>query len=51
VVRVLGYRSRDPDSIPGATRFSEKQWVWYGAHSASGVQLRSYSKEKVAAEV
>jgi hypothetical protein len=24
VVGVLGYRSRGPDSIPGATRFSEK---------------------------
>jgi hypothetical protein len=24
VARVPGYRSRDPDSIPGATRFSEK---------------------------
>jgi hypothetical protein len=24
-----------PDSIPGATRFSEKQWVWNGVHSAS----------------
>jgi hypothetical protein len=30
-----GYRSRDPGSIPGATRFSEKYWVWNGAHSAS----------------
>jgi hypothetical protein len=35
VVRVPGYRSRDPGSIPGATRFSEKQWVWNGVHSAS----------------
>jgi hypothetical protein len=24
VVRVFGYRSRGPGSIPGATRFSEK---------------------------
>jgi hypothetical protein len=24
VVRVLGYRSRGPGSIPGTTRFSEK---------------------------
>jgi hypothetical protein len=24
VVRVPGYRSRGPDSIPGATRFSEQ---------------------------
>jgi hypothetical protein len=28
VVRVPGYRSRGPGSITGATRFSEKQWVW-----------------------
>jgi hypothetical protein len=26
VVRVPGYRSRGPGSIPGATRFSEKLW-------------------------
>jgi hypothetical protein len=25
----------DPGSVPGATRFSEKQWVWNGVHSAS----------------
>jgi hypothetical protein len=30
-VRVPGYRSRGPGSIPGDTRFSEK----YGVHSAS----------------
>jgi hypothetical protein len=24
VIRVAGYRSRDPGSIPGATRFSDK---------------------------
>ena len=24
-----------PGSIPGATRFSEQQWVWNGVHSAS----------------
>jgi hypothetical protein len=35
VARVPGYRSRGPDSIPGATRFSEKQWVCNGVHSAS----------------
>ena len=32
-------------SIPGATRFSEWQWVWNGVHSASWAswgQLRSY---------
>jgi hypothetical protein len=29
VVRVLGYRSGDPGSIPGTTR-KKKQWVWNG---------------------
>jgi hypothetical protein len=36
-------------SIPGASRFSEKQWVWNGVHSASWGQLRSYLEEIVAA--
>jgi hypothetical protein len=44
VVRVPGYRSRGPGSIPCATRFSEKEWVWNGVHSASWVQMRSYMK-------
>jgi hypothetical protein len=35
VVRVSSYRSTGPGSIPGATKFSEKYWVWNGAHSAS----------------
>jgi hypothetical protein len=35
VVRVPGYRSRGPGSISGATRFSEKQWVWNEVHSTS----------------
>jgi hypothetical protein len=34
VVRVPGYRSRGPGSIPGATRFSEKNWASNGAHSS-----------------
>jgi hypothetical protein len=34
VVRVPDYISRGPGSILGATRFSEKQWVWNGVHSA-----------------
>jgi hypothetical protein len=51
LVRVPGYRSRGPGSIAGATIFSEKQWVWNGAHSASRVQLRSYLIEKVAVAV
>jgi hypothetical protein len=33
--RVPGYRSKDPGSIPGATRFSDKKWVWNGVHSAA----------------
>jgi hypothetical protein len=51
VVRVPAYRSRRPGSIAGAARFSEKQSVWNGVHSASWVQLRSYLIEKVAASV
>jgi hypothetical protein len=35
VARVSGYRSRGLGSIPGATIFSKKQWVWNGVHSAS----------------
>jgi hypothetical protein len=35
VVRVLGYRSRGPGSISGATRFFEKYWVWNGVQSVS----------------
>jgi hypothetical protein len=38
-------------SIPGASRFSEKQRVWNGVHSAPWGQLRSYLKEKIAAPV
>jgi hypothetical protein len=34
-VRVPGCRSRGPGSIPGATRFTEKQWVWNGVHLVS----------------
>jgi hypothetical protein len=33
VFRVPDYRSRGPGSIPGATRFSAKLWVWNGVHS------------------
>jgi hypothetical protein len=35
VVRVPGYRSRGPGTIPGTTRFPEKQCVWNGVYSAS----------------
>jgi hypothetical protein len=38
-------------SIPGASRFSEKQWVCNGVHSASSGQPRSYLEEKLAAPV
>jgi hypothetical protein len=44
----------DPEvlgSIPGASRFSEKQRVWNGVHSASWEQLRNYLEEIVAAPV
>jgi hypothetical protein len=33
VVRVLGYRSGGPGSIPSTTK--KKSWVWNGVHSAS----------------
>jgi hypothetical protein len=49
VVKVPGHRSTGPGSIPDATRFSEKLWVWNGVHSASWEQLKSYLEEKVAA--
>jgi hypothetical protein len=32
------FLATDPEvlgSIPGASRFSDKQWVWNGVHSAS----------------
>jgi hypothetical protein len=35
VVRDSGYRSRGLGSIPGATKFYEKKWVWNGVLSAS----------------
>jgi hypothetical protein len=38
-------------SIPGASRFSEKQQFWNGVHSTSWGQLRSYLEERVAAPV
>jgi hypothetical protein len=40
-----------PGSIPGATKFSEKYWLYNGVHSASWVQLRSYMEDIVAAQV
>jgi hypothetical protein len=35
VVRYPSYKSGDPGSIHYAIRFSEKQCVWNGVHSAS----------------
>jgi hypothetical protein len=38
VVSWSEFLATDPEvlgSIPGASRFSEKQWVWNGVHSAS----------------
>jgi hypothetical protein len=51
VIRIPGYRSKGPGSIPGTTRFSEKQSVWNWVHPALWIQLRSYLKEKVASPV
>jgi hypothetical protein len=48
--QVPGYRCRGPGSIPGASRFSEKQRVWNRVHSV-WVQLRLCLKEIVAAPV
>jgi hypothetical protein len=48
------FLATDPEvlgSITGASRFSEKQRVWNGVHSASWGQLRSYLEETVAAPV
>jgi hypothetical protein len=48
------YLATDPEvlgSIPGASRFSEKQWVWNGVPSASWGQLRSYLEEILVAPV
>jgi hypothetical protein len=40
-----------PGSIPGATRFSEKQWVWNGVHSALVRINEELLERKVAAPV
>jgi hypothetical protein len=45
------FLATDPEvlgSIPRASRFSEKQWVWNGVHPASWGQLRSYLEIVVA---
>jgi hypothetical protein len=46
VVRVLGYRSGGPGSIPGTTR--KKMWVWNGVHVSTTEELLD---RKVAAPV
>jgi hypothetical protein len=48
------FLATDPDfsgSIPGASRFFEKQQLRNWVHSASGGQLRSYLEDIVAAPV
>jgi hypothetical protein len=50
-VRVLATDPEVLGSIPGASRFFEKQRVWNGVHSAQWGQLRSYLEEKVEAPV
>jgi hypothetical protein len=40
VTRGPGNRSRGAGSIPVATRFSERWWVWNGVHSTLWVQMR-----------
>jgi hypothetical protein len=45
------FLATDPEvlgSIPGDSRFFEKQWVWNGVHLASCGKLRSYLYETVA---
>jgi hypothetical protein len=56
VVTVPVYRSRAPGSIPGATTFSEKLWVWNGGlvntieellggeSSGSALEIREYGR-------
>jgi hypothetical protein len=46
------FLATDPEvlgSVPSASRFSEKQWVWNRVHSALRGQLRSYLEEIVVA--
>jgi hypothetical protein len=43
--------SEVPGSIPGATRFSEWQWVWNGVHSALVRINEELLERKVAATV
>jgi hypothetical protein len=50
MVRWSGFLTTDPEvpgPIHGDTRFSEKQWVWNGVHSAFSEQLMSYLEEMV----
>jgi hypothetical protein len=47
----LAANSEVPDSIPGATRFSEQQRVWNGVHSALLRINEELLERKVAAPV
>jgi hypothetical protein len=40
-----------PGSIPGATRFSEQQWVWNGIHSSLVRINEELLERKLAASV
>jgi hypothetical protein len=51
VIRVPGYKSKGTGSIPGATRFSEKLWVWNRVYTASLSTIDEHLKGKVAAPV
>jgi hypothetical protein len=51
VVRIPGCKTRGQCSIPGATRFSEQQWVWNGIHSALVRVNEELLERKVAAPV
>jgi hypothetical protein len=50
VVRVLGYTSGGPGSIPGTAR-KKKLWVWNGVHSASLSTTEELLDRKVAAPI
>jgi hypothetical protein len=51
VVIVPDYSSTGLGSIPGATIFSEKSWVWNGVHSALVKINEELLKMKVATRV
>jgi hypothetical protein len=47
----LAANTEVPGSIPGATRFSEYQWVWNGVHLALARINDELLERKVAAPV